>query len=391
MRSGILVAFSEISIRSTPVRRRLIKLLRRNIERGLKWRGIEFEEIVSTWDRIFVFAENTEEIALLLRDIPGVRFTAPIYYLEEENIEELLQGTLDYLTHEVKGRTFKVETRRRDKDYPMNSMEISALIGERILKIAEGARVSLKDPEVVIHVEIGREYSLLYTKRFEGLGGYPIGAQSPLVVLLSGGTDSAVAMWLILHRGCMAYPLFINQSPFTGCCYIERAYIVFERLREKVMMPDLRLAVAKVGRIMEEIVLNVKPRNICIHCKRLMMRVAEGYAEMVGAKGIVTGESIGQVASQTIDNLYTISAAVRLPIYRPLAGMSKEMIHELAKICEIYEIAAKSVPYCDILPPHPTTRAKLEEIEREEEKLGIEEKVREVLDKIEFYKEGSIV
>jgi thiamine biosynthesis protein ThiI len=385
MRKGVLIAFSEIGIRSKPVRRRLMGLLRRNIERGLRWLNIEFEEVASTWDRLFVFADEGEEIAALVKDVPGVRFTAPIYYHEAADVDALLRESLGSLLREISGKTFKVETKRRDKSFPLNSMEISAVVGEKLLAACERARVRLTEPEVTVYIEIGSHYSLLYTRRFEGLGGYPIGAQSPLVVLLSGGTDSAAAMWLVLHRGCMVYPLFINQSPFTGCCYIERAYHIFKRLKERVMMPDMRLATAKVGRLMEEIVLNVKPSNICVHCKRVMMRVAEGYAQRVGAKGIVTGESIGQVASQTIDNLFVISMATSLPIYRPLAGMSKEMIHELAKRAGIYEISARSIPYCDILPPHPTTRARLEEIEEEEKELGIDGKVREIIEEIEFY------
>lgn len=390
MRRGVLVAFSEIGIRSTPVRRRLIGLLRRNIKRGLRWLGVEFEEVVSTWDRLFIFAEEGEKIASLLRDVPGVRFAAPIYYLQRADVDALLQELGEKLSKEVSGRTFRVETKRRDKSFPMNSMEISALVGKELLTMCEGSKVCLDRPEVTVHVEIGRDYSLLYTRRFEGVGGYPVGAQSPLVVLLSGGTDSAVAMWLVLHRGCEVYPLFINQSPFTGCCYIERAYHVFNRLREKVMMPDMKLATAKVGRLMEDIVLNVKPSNICVHCKRVMMRVAEGYARKMGAMGIITGESIGQVASQTVDNLYVISLAISLPIYRPLAGMSKEMIHEMAKRAGIYEIAARSIPYCDILPPHPTTRAKLEEIQEEEKMIGVNERVREIVERIEIYGESPL-
>jgi thiamine biosynthesis protein ThiI len=146
----------------------------------------------------------------------------------------------------------------------------------------------------------------------------------------------------------------------------------------------MKLAVAKIGEIMEKIVKNVKPKNICVHCKRTMIKVATKYAEKVKAKGLITGESVGQVASQTVDNLYVISQATKMPIFRPLIGFSKEVIHKLSKEINIYEIAAKDIGYCDILPPHPATKSNLEEIIDEEKNLELDFEIDKVINELEF-------
>lgn len=388
MKKGILISFSEIGLKSTRTREKLIKLLAENIKKGLNWIGLKPIDLIIKWDRIFIFIENNVEIANLIKGIPGIRFTAPIYYFENLNLDDFINELIKEVCIHLNEKTFKVETKRRNKEIPFTSIEISSIIGKKILEECKNknlnTKVDLKNFDVKINVEINKDYSLFYFQRFEGYGGHPIGSQSPLVSLLSGGTDSAVATWLMMQRGSKVYPIFMNQSPFTGCCYIEKAYQVFFKLREKVLYPEMKLAVAKVGKIMEKIIENVDPKNVCIHCKRTMIKVATKYAEKVKAKGLITGESVGQVASQTVDNLYVISQATNMPIFRPLVGFSKEMIHSLAKKIDIYDIAAKNTGYCDILPPHPTTKSKLEEIIEEEKTLKLDLEINEIINKLEF-------
>jgi thiamine biosynthesis protein ThiI len=389
MEKGVLVTFSEISLKSTKTREKLIKLLAENIEKGLNWIDLKPKNLAIKWDRILIFTENDNfEVATSIRGIPGIRFTAPIYYFENISLNEFIDEVVKEVCTKLDKKAFKVETKRRDKSIPFTSIEISSIIGKKILEECKksnlDAKVDLKNFDIKINIEVDRNYSLFYFQRFEGYDGYPIGSQSSLVSLLSGGTDSAVATWLMMQRGCKVFPIFMNQSPFTGCCYIEKAYQVFFKLRKAVLYPEMKLAVAKIGGIMEKIVKNVKPKNICVHCKRTMIRVATKYAEEVKAKGLITGESVGQVASQTVDNLYVISQATKMPIFRPLIGFSKEVIHKLAKEIDIYEIAAKDIGYCDILPPHPATKSKLEEIIDEEKNLELDFEIDEAINKLEF-------
>jgi thiamine biosynthesis protein ThiI len=389
MEKGVLVTFSEISLKSTKTREKLIKLLAENIEKGLNWIDLKPKNLAIKWDRILIFTENDNfEVATSIRGIPGIRFTAPIYYFENISLNEFIDEVVKEVCTKLDKKAFKVETKRRDKSIPFTSIEISSIIGKKILEECKksnlDAKVDLKNFDIKINIEVDRNYSLFYFQRFEGYDGYPIGSQSSLVSLLSGGTDSAVATWLMMQRGCKVFPIFMNQSPFTGCCYIEKAYQVFFKLRKAVLYPEMKLAVAKIGGIMEKIVKNVKPKNICVHCKRTMIRVATKYAEEVKAKGLITGESVGQVASQTVDNLYVISQATKMPIFRPLIGFSKEVIHKLAKEIDIYEIAAKDIGYCDILPPHPATKSKLEEIIDEEKNLELDFEIDEAISKLEF-------
>lgn len=381
------MAFSEIGLRTKWVRKRMLRLLAENIRKALEWKQKSYDGISTSWNRILVYTDDGE-VAELLRRVPGVRYAAPCSVVEEDlDVDRLASRVAVELTSKIAGKSFKVETRRRKKDLPYKSPQISSMIGAKILERCRergiDTEVKMSQPDVRVHVEIDEGLSLFYTERYEGEGGYPIGAQSPLVCLLSGGTDSAVASWLVATRGIGINPLFIDQSPYIGCCYLAKAVDVFLALRECVLYPDLSLAVAKVGKIMEKIVEGATPRYICILCKRLMYRIAALYAGRVGAKGIVTGESIGQVASQTVDNLYVISQATHIPVYRPLAGLSKERIHEVAKRIGVYDIAAVDVGYCDILPRRPATRSDLKTIEAEEEKIGLEEDIERAVEKIE--------
>lgn len=389
MEKGVLVTFSEIGLKSARTREKLIKLLAKNIEKGLNWIGFKPKNLIIKWDRIIIFTKNDNfEVAESIKGIPGIRFTAPIYYFQNLSLDELVNEVVKEVITKLNRKTFKVETKRKDKSIPFTSIEISSMIGKKILEECKknnfDVKVNLKNFDIKINVEVDRNYSLFYFQRFEGYDGYPIGSQSSLVSLLSGGTDSAVATWLMMQRGCKAFPIFMNQSPFTGCCHIEKAYQVFSKLRKVTLYPEINLAVAKIGGIMEKIVKNVKPKNICVHCKRTMIKVATKYAENVKAKGLITGESVGQVASQTVDNLYVISQATKMPIFRPLIGFSKEFIHKLAKEINIYEVAAKDVGYCDILPPHPITKSKLEEILDEEKNLELDFEIKKVMENLEF-------
>lgn len=390
MEKGVLIAFSEIGLRSEPVRKQMIKLLARNILNGIKWKKMKVDKIKALWDRIIIITNDNLEIAKIISKIPGVRYAAPIYLIQTNNIEEIIEKISNEAYLKVSEKKFKVETKRRYKELKLNSMQISSLIGKRILDLCLekniNTKVDLENPDIKIEVEIDKEYSLYYFERFEGYGGYPIGAQTPLVSLFSGGTDSGVAAWLMMNRGCKIYPIFIDQSPFMGCCYIDRTIEVFKILRDYVLYPNMELAIVKAGKIMEKIVKNSAPKNICLHCKRAMYKIAEKYSEKIGAKGIVTGESVGQVASQTIDNLYIISQSISIPIYRPLAGMSKEMIHEFAKKIGIYDIAAVDLGYCDILPEHPTIKGKMDEILEEEKTMDLDKEIEEAFQKITYYK-----
>ncbi|NIM45200.1 MAG: tRNA 4-thiouridine(8) synthase ThiI [Nitrososphaeria archaeon] len=389
-REGVLIAFSEIGLRTKRVRRRLLRLLTKNIEYALKWKGLKYNELSTSWNRILVYTKENNA-AELLSHIPGVRFTAYCHIIPgEPDVDKLSYLVAERLAPQLEGKTFKVETHRRKKDLPYESLQISSLIGRRILEECGRrgitTKVKMTRPDIRAFVEVDKEHSLFYSKRYEGEGGYPIGAQGPMVSLFSGGTDSAVASWLVMTRGVRIYPLFIDQSPFVGCCNLVKAVDVLLALRDFVLYPNLNLAVSKVGKIMEKIVERANKRYICVLCKRLMYKVATHYARGVEAKGIVTGESIGQVASQTVDNLYVLSQATHLPLYRPLAGFSKERIHEIAKRIDVYKTAAVDMGYCDILPNKPATRSDLATIEGEEEKIDIEEDIKQAVMKIEMIK-----
>jgi len=382
----VLIAFSEIGLRSPQIRRRYIRLLKENLEDAVIMLNRKLANVVVTWDRIFLFVDDADEVAKEVCRVPGVRFSAPAFYSDFQNLDKLVESIAKESLPYIANKRFKVETKRRFKQLPKTSLEISAMIGERVLELCKEkgviTEVDLNNPDVIINVEVDRKYFTFYLNRFDGFGGLPIGSQSELVSLFSGGIDSALSTWLMLNRGCETHPLFINITGTEKA--LKNALNMFRQIKRLVLYPHLKLIALDASKALQGIVKQVEKKHICIHCKRTMYRLATEIARSLKAKGIVTGESIGQVASQTLDNLQVLSEATDLPIFRPLVGFSKDFIHELAAKVGILEITPEKIE-CPYVPPHPSTRAKLEQIKREEEKLNLEEIIKSVLSTVKFY------
>ena len=288
-------------------------------------------------------------------------------------LEELADAIVAHLPCEPVAN-FRVAVRRADKTFPVPSPEVERMIGRRI-QDARGWPVDLSNPSFVIGVEIVPGSAFYYYDKIRGMGGLPVGTSGRVAVLLSGGIDSPVAAWKLIRRGCRATLIHFHGYPFVSRSSQDKA-IALTRLLTRYQLHS-RLFMIAFGEIQRQITLSVPgPMRVVVY-RRMMFRIAERIAREVKARALVTGEVVGQVASQTLENMAVISAATRLPVLRPLVGMDKEEITAEAERLGTYTISIVPDEDCCTLftPRHPLTRARLANVEAAERTLPIEDMV----------------
>ena len=336
--------------------------------------------------RIYVDAEGEfdyEETVERLKNVFGISGICPVLYVEDEGFDKLCDRVVRYVgeVYPDEDKSFKVHARRARKDYPKESMEINADLGEAILKAYPKMRVDVHEPEVLLSVEI-REKIYIYSETIPGPGGMPVGTGGKAMLLLSGGIDSPVAGYMIAKRGVKLDAVYFHAPPYTS-----------ERAKQKVV--DLaRIVSAYTGPIWLHVIdftaIQLYIYEKCPHeeltiiMRRYMMRIAEHIAKETGCLGLITGESIGQVASQTMSSLISTNEVCTLPVYRPLIAFDKQDIVEISEKIGTYETSI--LPYEDcctiFVAKHPVTKPNLKVIARSEEKLGgrIDEMVKTALE-----------
>lgn len=284
--------------------------------------------------------------------------------------------------------TFKVETHRADKTFPMNSMQLSAAIGGRLLDDVKSLSVDVHSPEHVVNIDVREDgTSLVFGSFIKGAGGMPVGSAGKGLLLISGGIDSPVAGHMIAKRGMSLDCVHFHSYPYTNMQAKEKVIDLAKILSEYAC--GMNLHVIKVTHIQEEIHKKCNGEYMVTLLRRFMMRIAEKIAESCGAQCIITGESLGQVASQTIEGMTSSNAVIeRLPVLRPLCGFDKNEIIERSKDIGTYDISI--LPYEDcctvFLPKHPVTRPKMDDVLSEEAKLDVEALVAEALSTLELIK-----
>src|SRR5215204_7574526 len=273
---------------------------------------------------------------------------------------------------DLQTETFRLSARRADKRFPLTSPQIEREVGGRI-KEARGWTVNLGDPQFTIHVETLKNEAFYFFGKERGSGGLPVGASGKVACLLSGGIDSPVAAWRMMRRGCRVVFVHFHSYPILSRASQEKARELARSLAR--FQNYSRLILVPFGEIQQRVVLAVPPPLRVVVYRRLMMRIAERLARFNRAQGLVTGEVVGQVASQTLENMATIGSVVSLPVLRPLVGMDKEEITAEAQRLGTYPISIIPDQDCCTLftPKHPATRAKPREVERAEADLPIEE------------------
>jgi thiamine biosynthesis protein ThiI len=276
--------------------------------------------------------------------------------------------------------TFRVRTRRSEKALPESSHELDRLIGAAILERFPGLKVQLKDPAAAVSVEIRRNHSYVWTEKARGAGGLPVGTNGRLLALMSGGLDSPVAAVRALRRGSPLSFVHFYGAPFVGHEVLDKISDLV-RVVNRYQPDPAPLHIVHFGKIQEKIALATHARYRTLLYRRMMIRVADEIARQVKAKGLVTGESLGQVASQTLENLGVINSVARLPILRPLVSFDKDEIIEEAHRLGTFEISVRPATDCCTLftDQSPVTRARASAIAGEEERLSIDALLQEAL------------
>lgn len=345
-------------------------------------RGVDGQFLVhKCHGRVYVDCEGEydyEDTVESLKKVFGIVGVCPVVRVKVSEIGQLKKDVVSYMGEMYPDRslTFKVEARRANKRYPMNSMEINCELGEAILDAFPDMRVDVHDPDVKLNVEI-REEVYIYSDIIPGPGGMPVGTNGSAMLLLSGGIDSPVAGYMIAKRGVELEAVYFHAPPYTS-----------ERAKEKVVdlarlvsvyAGPIKLHVVNFTDIQLYIYEKCPHEELTIIMRRYMMRIAEHFAKKDGCLGLITGESIGQVASQTMQSLAATNAVCSLPVYRPLIGFDKRDIVDISQQINTYETSIQ--PYEDcctiFVAKHPVTKPSIEKMEKSE--LNLTEKIDELM------------
>ncbi len=386
MKKVILIKYGELTTKKNN-RNFFIKILEKNIREKLK--NYSFE-IVKDYYRMFIYTseDNINSFVAILSKIFGIYEIITAFEINDLALENIQDNALKILNEEV-FYTFKVETNRSDKSYPVPSMEVSAKVGAFILKNKSEIKVDVHNPQVLLNIEIRKEYAYIYTNGIKGLGGYPVSALGKGLLMLSGGIDSPVAGYLAMKRGVSLDYIYFESIPHTS---IEARNKVIELA--KIISnynSNSNLYIINFTKIQEEIYKNLKSDYLITLMRRMMYRISERLAKKIKALAIINGESVGQVASQTLTSMNTVNEVTNFLVLRPLASFDKLEIIDISKKINTYETSI--LPYEDcctvFVPRHPVINPKLEIVKAEESKMEFEELINEAINDVNIIKINS--
>ena len=385
---AFLIKYAEIGIKG---KNRYIfeDALVKHIRRALKRVEGSFS-VSKAMGRIYVNVESDydyDEVMEALQCIFGIVWICPVVQIPDHGFEDLSKQVVEYIeqVYPERPKTFKVDSRRSRKNYPLNSQEMNRELGGIILDAFPDMKVDVHTPEMMLHIEVREKFINIYSKEIPGPGGMPIGTNGKAMLLLSGGIDSPVAGYMIAKRGVFLDATYFHAPPYTS-----------ERAKQKVV--DLAKEVAKYSGPIRLHIVNFTDIQLYIYDKcpheeltiimrRYMMRIAEELARRCGAMGLVTGESIGQVASQPMQSLAATNEVCTMPVFRPVIGFDKQEIVELAVKIGTYETSIQPFEDCCTIfvAKHPVTKPNINVIRSSEKKLEerIDAMVQEALDTTE--------
>jgi thiamine biosynthesis protein ThiI len=384
---SVIIRFSgELGLKKHWTKKYYQKRLARNLKKTLKHNGVSYTELVRKHSRFYLKTSSAVDATQKLARVFGISSVSPALETSSE-LDEVIAKSLFLAGIVLKhGDRFAVKCKRVGKQ-GYSSADVRKFLGQRILdEFGEnlGLSVDLSNPEVTLGVEVRGDQAFVYSQVIEGVGGMPLGTQAKLVGLFSGGIDSPVGLWLVMKRGSPVVPVYFDISPFADEATTERAYRVAEVLLDWAVGFPRKVYVISHGENLKQI-METHRKYSCLLCKRMMYRIAERLAEQFRAEGIVTGEAIGEQASQTLTNLRVLDSAVKeYPIHRPLLGFDKAETEALARKIGTYRFSSEKAGGCTAVPYQPSTKAKLEDVIKAEEKLDIEAMVTRSLESIKI-------
>ena len=376
----VIVRFGgEIGIKSEWTRRAYERLVLKNIYRALRHHGTVYDKLMRKRGRIYVKSDSASEVAEKLTRVFGISSVSPAASIASD-MKEIARAAVAVASDMAEsGSSFAVRCHRVG-DHAYSSLDVCRQVGEQILeKLAERKlHVDLTNPQFTISVEVRESEAYVFANTLQSAGGFPVGSQAKVVGLLSGGIDSPVALWLAMKRGCTVTPVYLDNSPLTDEATTEKALETARKLFDWSIGYPRNVYVVPHGKNLQTIIENAPRKFTCLLCKRIMYRIAERIADAEKAEGIVTGEAIGEQASQTLVNLRVLNEAVSTyPVHRPLLGFDKTETEALARRIGTYETSIREAKGCSAAPSQPSTQARLEAVKEAEKQLDIATMVEE--------------
>lgn len=378
MNRVVLIKYGELTTKKGN-RKFFINTLYQNLKKKLNNFDVKISRDIS---RMYIeFSEQELELVLeKLNQVFGVH-SYQIAYKIETDIEKIKELAVEVMNE--KSGTFKVETRRANKNFPIQSIEFSRQVGGLVLKNNSHLTVDVHNPDTTLTIEVLERFTYLYTDIYHGLGGYPVGVQSKGMLMLSGGIDSPVAGWMALKRGVKIDAVYFEAIPHTS---LEARYKVIELSRKLCKYCDsIKLHIVPFTNIQEAIYKECNPEYCITIMRRMMYRIMEKLAKKNKGLVIINGESIGQVASQTLTSMSVINSVTNMPVIRPVACLDKLEIIDIAKKIDTYDISI--LPYEDcctvFVPKHPVINPSLQECLLNENKFDFEKMIDETVNQVE--------
>ena len=374
MKDIVIVRYGELALKSPGVRNHYEKILMRNISAMLDQRSVEYSGLSREWGRIFIRTSD-ERAANTAADVFGV-VSASFANAVDANLEDISRKCADIGSEFIhEGDSFAIRARRTG-NHAFSSQDVGMKCGdavwERLVLDGKTPKVDLKTPDKEIFVEVRQKEAYVFTENSRGVGGLPLGTQGRMVALVSGGIDSPVAAWLMMKRGVEIISVYCSNEPYADDSTRQRALDSIKVLQQWAPGRPLKIYEIPHGCSLKAFVEQCSRNKTCVLCKRTMYRVAYEIMKREGATGVITGSSLGQVASQTSANMYAELYGLAIPLYHPLIALDKADIIDLARKIGSYDVSIRPVTCCSAVPEKPETRAEYDSLLAEESKVDID-------------------
>lgn len=378
----ILVRYGELTLKGTN-RKRFTNVLKENVIQSL--RSLEGTRVKCERDRMFIslFEEaNVNEVMNRLTKIFGIKSISPVFKTTQ-NLEDIKQLCVSLAKDFANGDTFKIDVKRVDKSFSLDTYQLQRELGGVILKSVDHLKVDVKRPTHNIKVEVRKEGVYIYTKVIDGAGGLPTGTGGKTLLQLSGGIDSPVAGMEMMKRGVKIEAIHFHSPPFTSEKAKDKVIELTRILSERV--GPIKLHIVPFTALQKQINKSVHPRYTMTSTRRMMLRVTDIILERIGANAIVNGENLGQVASQTLKSMYAINDVTSTPILRPLISLDKEDIIKKAKEIGTFEVSIQPYEDCCTIftPKNPVTEPNFDKVVKYESVFNFDNLVQEAADNVE--------
>lgn len=379
MKTRILIRYGELSTKG-----RNKKMFTQKLASNIKKALVDFPQVkvIPDYDFMYLDLHEAPEEAVIekVKPIFGIQSISPVYIIEKD-MEVAKKVVLDLLSQEdLEGKTFKIMTKRSDHTFEMDTNQINLFLGDAVLEAFPDIKVQLKQPDITVRIDVRREHLMVSLKTIPGAGGLPVGTSGRVMLMLSGGIDSPVAGYLAMKRGMEIQCVHFASPPYTSPQALEKTKLLAAKIAR--FGGSIQFLTVPFSRIQEEIKKSVPEAYLMTIMRRFMLRITDQLRENARALAIANGESVGQVASQTLDSMVAINDVTNTPIIRPVATMDKLDIIKVAEEIDTFELSIQPFEDCCTVfaPPSPKTKPKLEKARKYEARLDVEGLIKEAVE-----------